>query len=131
MVLSTKIVALATCLALAVAVFELVRKKRVREEYSLLWLGVTLASAVLVVFDRITLWLITLAGGVNFSSFFFFGGVLFSVVMLLNVTVRISELKRKQNVLLQEAGLLREHIERLEAQLARASGGRALGDGRP
>jgi Uncharacterized conserved protein (DUF2304) len=117
MILSTKILALAACFALAVAVFELVRKKRIREEYSLLWLGVTATSAVLILFDGLTLRLINLAGGVNLSSLFFFGGVVFSVVMLLNLTVRISELKRKQNVLLQEAGLMREQIERLEKEI--------------
>ncbi len=120
MPLSTKILALAACFALAWTVFELVRKKRIREEYSLLWLGVTAASAVLILFDRLTLWLTTLVGGVNLSSLFFFGGVVFSVVMLLNLTVRISELKRKQNVLLQEAGLMREQIERLEREMGQA-----------
>ena len=125
MILSTKILALAACFALAVAVFELVRKKRIREEYSLLWLGVTATSAVLILFDGLTLRLINLAGGVNLSSLFFFGGVVFSVVMLLNLTVRISELKRKQNVLLQEAGLMREQIDRLERERIPTKGGSA------
>ena len=127
MILSTKLLALVACLALAVVVFELVRKKRIREEYSLLWLGVTVASAVLILFDRVTLRLITLAGGVNLASAFFFGGLVFSVVMLLNLTVRISEIKRKQNVLLQEAGLMREHIERLEREMVQIRCGSAGG----
>lgn len=120
---STKFFALIACLALAVTVFELVRKKRLREEYSLLWLGVTIASAVLILFDRMTLRLITLVGGVNPASLFFFGGLVFSVVMLLNLTVRISEIKRKQNVLLQEAGLMREQIESLEREMAQVRNG--------
>jgi hypothetical protein len=127
MILSTKLLALIACLALAVVVFELVRKKRIREEYSILWLGVTVASAVLILFDRVTLRLIKLAGGVNLASFFFFGGLVFSVVMLLNLTVRISEIKRKQNVLLQEAGLMREHIERLEREMVQIRGGSGKG----
>jgi len=116
MALSTKVVALAACLILGILVFELVRKKKIREEYSLLWMAVTAAAAVLILFDRITLKLIALAGGVNLSSLFFFAGIFFSVMMLLNLTVRISELKRKQNVLIQEVGLLVERLDRIAEQ---------------
>ena len=111
MPLSTRVAALVACLVLAVAVFELVRKKSMREEYSLLWLAVTAVFALLIVFDRATLALLTLVGGVNRSSLFFFGGVVFAVLMLLHLTVRISELKRKQNVLVQELALLRNNVE--------------------
>jgi len=113
MVLSTRIAALIALVVLAVAVFELVRKKRIREEYAVMWLGVTAAFALLLVFDRATSALIRLVGGVNLSSLFFFGGVLFSVLVLLHLTVEISELKRKQNVIIQELGLLGERLERM------------------
>ena len=113
MQLSTKIAALLACLVLAVAVIELVRKKRIREEYSLLWLALTFAFGAGIVFDRFTSNLLSLVGGVNLSSLFFFGGVLFSVLMLLHLTAVISDLRRKQNVLIQEAGLLAERLERL------------------
>lgn len=114
MVLSTKLFALFCCAILAVLVYELVRKKKIWEEYSLLWLGVTIVFAIFILFDKFTLKLIRFLGGVNMSSLFFFGGVFLSVLMLLHLTVRISELKRKQNVLIQESGLLREYVERLE-----------------
>ena len=110
---STKIAALVACLILAVAVIELVRKKRIREEYSLMWLALTFAFAIGIVFDRLASKLLALAGGVNLSSLFFFGGVFFSVLMLLHLTAVISDLRRKQNILIQEAGLLAERLERL------------------
>jgi hypothetical protein len=110
---STKIAALMACFVLAVAVIELVRKKRIREEYSLMWLALTFAFAAGIIFDRFASNLLSLAGGVNLSSLFFFGGVFFSVLMLLHLTVVISDLRRKQNVLIQEAGLLAERLERL------------------
>ncbi len=129
MALSTKIVAFVVCLILGALVFELVRKKKIREEYSLLWMGVTITAAVLILFDRITLRLIELAGGVNLSSFFFFAGVLFSVMVLLSHTVRISELKKKQNVLIQELGLLAEKLESNIPGACDAAGGtRGEGD---
>jgi len=113
MVLETKIVALALCAILAALIFELVRKRRIREEYSLLWFAVTLVFALLVVFDRVALRVIHLLGGTNISSLFFLAGVLFAVLMLIHLTVRISALTRTQNVLIQEVGLARERLERL------------------
>ena len=120
MQLSTKIAALMAFLVLAVAVIELVRKKRIREEYSLMWLALTSAFAAGIIFDRFASNLLSLAGGVNLSSLFFFGGVFFSVLMLLHLTAVISDLRRKQNVLIQEAGLLAERFERL-GQVSRSS----------
>lgn len=114
MVLSTKIAAIVTCALLVGVVLELVRKKKVREEYSLLWLGVTLVFAVLVIFDSLTLRVIHHLGGTNISSLFFFGGVLFAILMLLHMTVCVSELKRKQSVLIQELALLRQQVEVLD-----------------
>jgi hypothetical protein len=122
MALSTRVLALLACLVLAAAVLELVRKKRIREEYSLMWLAVTAAFALLIVFDRAAVALIRLAGGVNLSSLFFFGGVFFSVLVLLHLTVQVSDLRRKQNVLVQEVGLLAESVARLARQLEPSSG---------
>ncbi|MBP7865786.1 MAG: DUF2304 domain-containing protein [Acidobacteria bacterium] len=114
MPIQTKILAIACCLALALCVVELVRKKSMREEYSLLWLVSTIVLAILIFFDGFTLKLVRWLGGINPASLYFFAGVFFSILLLLHLTVRISELKRKQNVLLQEAALLRERIENLE-----------------
>jgi hypothetical protein len=111
MPLSTRIAALVACLVLAVAVFELVRKKKIREEYSLLWLAVTAVFALMVLFDRPTAALVGLLGGVNLSSLFFFGGVVFAILMLLHMTAVVSDLKRKQNVLIQELALLHHEVE--------------------
>jgi len=117
MQLATKIAALAACLVLGATVFELVRKKRIREEYSLVWFAVAIGFGGLVLLDRLTLRIINLMGGTNVSSLFFFAGTFFAVLMLVHLTVRISEIKRKQNVLIQESGLLREQLERLSRRI--------------
>ena len=128
MPVATRIAALVACVVLAVTVFELVRKKRIREEYSLLWLAVTGVFGILILFDRATLALLTLVGAVNRSSLFFFGGVFFAVLMLLHLTVQVSALKRKQNVLIQELGLLRQTQETARLECRRTAVAR---DGEP
>jgi len=114
--IATKLAALAACAVLAILVYELVRKKKIREEYSLTWLALTAVSAVAILFDRLTLSVIRLLGGVNPSSLFFFAGILFCVLTLLKLTVHLSDLKRTQNVLIQENGLLCSRVNQLEKQ---------------
>lgn len=116
---STKIAALISCAILFVLIFELVRKKKIREEYSLIWLASSVSFFFLVLFDSFTIRLIHFLGGTNISSLFFFGGLFFSVIMLLSLTVQISDMKQKQNVLIQESGLQRERLECIEKQISK------------
>ncbi len=111
-------------LGLALLVLELVRRRRLSEEYSLLWLVSTVVIAVLGFSTSLLTW-ITRALGIQFAaSTVFAAGLAFMTVMLLYVSVRLSRLSAETHALTRELALLRFDLERLEGVGARPDAGR-------
>ena len=111
----TQIITAFGALALALLVLDLVRRRRLSEEYSLLWVGATLVIAVLG-FSTPVLRFITRALGMMFeSSTVFAVGLAFAVAMLLYLSVKMSRLSREHDMLTRELALLRhEGSDRLK-----------------
>lgn len=98
---------------LATLVLDLVRRRRLAEEYSLLWVISTLIMAVLGVCPPI-LRAVTHSLGILYeSSLVFFVGVVFGVAMLLYLSVRLSRIGQEQEVAVRELALLRHELEEL------------------
>ncbi|HEY8515170.1 MAG TPA: DUF2304 domain-containing protein [Candidatus Binatia bacterium] len=121
---STRILALLLCTAFLVAVLVLVRRGRLREEYTPIWTVVAVGTMVLSIwFDAVRL-LTRLVGAWTPSSTLFFFGLVFLLTVCLNYAVRLSGLSLQVKLLAQEVALLRQ-------QLAATSGGdgeRAAGE---
>jgi hypothetical protein len=103
----TRIVASAVALLLLLFVVELVRRRRLKEEYSVLWVTTALVILVLAVWYEPLPRITKAIGGVADSSTLFFFGLVFAFLMLLHFSVRISALERQLTALVQEIGLLR------------------------
>jgi hypothetical protein len=113
---STRWLALSISLALVASVLWLVRRRRLREEYTPIWLFV---SALLVfVSFRIELLreLTRLIGAWEPSSTVFFLGEVFLVAICLNYAVRLSRANLLIKNLAQEVALLRADIARIDAR---------------
>lgn len=102
--------AIASVILLAV-VFELIRSRRLRERYALLWL---LTGTVLLV---LSLWrggLNTIAGWVGITGYppavFFAVGLLFTIVLLLHYSTVISKLGDQNTILAQRLALLEHEL---------------------
>ena len=96
---------------LALYVLDLVRRRRLSEEYSLLWVVATTAIALLG-FCTPFLKLITRALGVMYeSSTVFAAGLAFVTLMLLYLSVKMSRLAYEHHVLTRELALLRHERE--------------------
>lgn len=109
---------------MVLVVLELVRRRRLSEEDSLLWVMSSLAMAVLG-FCTPLLQGITRALGILYeSSTAFAFGVTFGIVMLLYMSIRLSRLGREHHALARELALLGHEVERL-----RSSDPGARGDG--
>lgn len=112
--------ALVVCGLLVILVLELVRRKKLGVRYSLIWLGVTVSMAVLTLWTGLLDMARRAIGAVNPSSTLFFLGILFSLVILLHFSIKISEYSRQIRLLAKELGLLREKLERGEAKRDKA-----------
>lgn len=107
-----RIIAIAGSLALLMFIVELVRRRRLKEEYSVLWVATALVLLLLAVWSGLLRDLTHAIGAVSQASTLYFFGLLFVVFLLLHFSVRVSNLERRVVVLLQEIALLGEHEAR-------------------
>jgi hypothetical protein len=101
----TRILAVAGSLALLLIILDLVRRRRLKEEYSALWIAASLVLLVLAAWYQALRWVTHLIGGVALSSTLFFFALLFVLFMLLHFSTRVSALERRLTVLVQELAL--------------------------
>jgi len=97
--------------AMVFLVIELIRRGRLKEKYSLLWL----ASSLVVLFfsiSRESLHWISLLIGIQYPpSFIFLLAFLFLIVINIHFSTVISELFEKNKTLTQEIALLKEEMK--------------------
>jgi len=98
--------AIVGCLVLLGIIVELVRRRRLKEEYSVLWVATAVVLLIMAAWTELLRWITDKIGGVTLSSTLFFFGLLFVFGMLLHFSVRVSALERRLTALVQEIGLL-------------------------
>lgn len=109
----TQIIAAAGAVLLALVVLELVRRRRLSEDYSLLWIVSTVLIAVFGFSTPLLRGLTDLLGIMYESSLVFAAGLAFGTVMLLFLSVRLSRLARHLDAATRELALLRLEVEAL------------------
>ena len=108
------ILASAASIILLLAVLELVRRRRLREKYALLWI---LTAIVLLI---LSLWRglvdsVAIALGISYGPLITIAvGALFVLVVLLHYSTVISALTDRSAVLAQQVAMLEERLRRLE-----------------
>jgi len=105
------IVSICISLTILVSVLELIRRNRLKEKYSLLWL---FSSVVLLLFSLSRDLLHSAAAliGIEYPpSLIFLLGLLFLIVINIHFSTVISSLTEKNKRLAQEIALLKEYLE--------------------
>jgi hypothetical protein len=97
--------------ALLVYILEMVRRGRLREEYSILWLAGSLVILILSVKRDWLVWL-SLAAGIAYPpTFLFLVGILFIILILVHFSIAISKLHQMNKRMAQELALLKEDLK--------------------
>ena len=111
MPLRQKLFFLAIALVLLVTIIDCVRRRRLRVEYSWVWIasGVTIVAVILQYDLLITL--TALVGAVIPTSALFFLCILYLALLSLDYSVRLSSLSWEVKELSQELALLRQRFE--------------------
>ena len=113
--ITVSIVAATSSVALLVVVFELIRSRRLRERYALLWLA---TGVVLLVLSAWRSGLNTIAGWVGVTGYppavLFAVATLFIIVVLLHYSTVLSKLTDENVLLAQRLALLEERVRRGE-----------------
>jgi hypothetical protein len=98
-------------------IIELVRRRRLRTGYSLLWLFIGLVVLVLALWTDLVEFLSQLLGVRSPGSMLFAAGILFSLLILLEHSLALSTLWHDNKCLTQEVALLEWRVGQLEASL--------------
>jgi len=114
MLLRAKVIAIFGSLGLLVIVLELVRKRRLKEEYSIFWLVMPIAILVLASWENLLNTLTSLMGISYPPSALFLIGFGFTLLAFLHLSVIVSELSTENKHLAQQVAILRWRLERLE-----------------
>jgi len=107
-----RLFALLTSIAVFLLIVELVRRRQLREEYSLLWVLTGAAMIVLVVWQRLLLIITWIIGAVSPVTTLLLFSLLFLLAITIHYSVIISRLTTRVKNLTQELALLASHLER-------------------
>jgi hypothetical protein len=113
--LRQKVFFLGIALVLFTLILELVRRRRLRVEYSWIWIASGATIVLLILRYDVLIWLTTLVGAAIPTSTLFFLCVLYLALLCLDYSVRLSTLTREMKELAQELALLR--LEAAEREL--------------
>lgn len=111
MPISQKLFSLFICLMVFVVTVALVRQRRLREEYSVLWLSTSLVMFVLVLRYDWLVRLTRLIGAALPTTTLFIGSLVFLILIAVQFSIKLSRLSDQVKNLAQENALLRAEIE--------------------
>jgi hypothetical protein len=93
---------------------ELLRRRRLREKYAALWIGVAVVVLLGALFPQLTTWLAELVGVTAPVNLVFFLGMLVLLIVCVQLSGEVSGLEHENQTLAEESALLRNRIEVLE-----------------
>jgi hypothetical protein len=107
-----RIVSLMISVCLLLFILELVRRKKLMERYSLLWLVMGATLSTIAAWPRAAQFLSRLFGVLAVSNMVFLAAMLFIVVLCIHFSVRISSLSEEMRKVAQELALLKTDAAR-------------------
>lgn len=110
MILRTHLFSLVFSLSLFAFIIELIRRRKLQERYSLLWLVVALSMMVASLSGRLLDLLAKLVGIYYPPAALFLVGLLFVVALLLHFSLVISRMSEQNKVLAQNLALLENKL---------------------
>lgn len=103
-------VAIAGAIAIVLIVFELVRRRKLREEFSWVWIATAIGIVVLALNQNLLGTISGWIGAASSVSTLFFGAIVFLLALSVQFSVRLSRLTHRQRTLAQRLALLEEEL---------------------
>ena len=117
-----KYVAVGVAVFILLVVLELVRKRKLREEYTWLWIGTSAVLMALALQPSLLSLFQTAIGAKTPIPALFSGALVFLMMVALMISVRVSRLTFRSKRLNRELSLQRQRIDELSAEGARLKG---------
>lgn len=115
-----RIIALAIAAAVVVSTIEMIRRRRLREDYAMLWLGTSIILTLLAIFPQVPFWL-NRALGINYLTMLILSCFLFLGTIVMHYATAISRDTEHIRQLAQQVALLTEQVDNLRREAPGAS----------
>ena len=112
-----QIFALIVGIAISIFIVEMVRRKKLREEYSWLWLLTSLGIIVLVIWYDLLVFITEMIGAVLPTTTLFVFGLLFLLLIALHYSIKISSLTDQVRKLAQKIAILESELDEQGAEV--------------
>lgn len=113
--------ALAGCVALVVFLTYLLRRRRLREKYVVIWLVVAVSVCVLGAFPQLVLAVTRAVGMETPSNLLFATALLVLLGVCIQLSVEMTEVEEETRTLLEEVALLRYDVQKLSDETVRTT----------
>ena len=107
-----EVMAILLSVGLMVVIFELVRRRKLKEEYSWLWMLTGVTIFILAIWHDLLLFITRFIGAALPASTILFFGVFFLILINLYFSVKLSKLSNQVKELVQKSAVLTEKVER-------------------
>jgi hypothetical protein len=91
--------------------FELLRRRRLREKYAVMWVVVALGTLVVAIFPGLLIWASQLVGVEVPANLLFFGASMFLLLVSIQHSYELGRLEERSRTLAEEVALLRLELE--------------------
>ncbi len=111
MLYSQKVFAIIASSLLLLLIIELVRRRKMREEYSFLWIITGVTILILTIWYDLLVALTHLIGAVLPTTTLFIFGMIFLVLIIIHFSIKVSDFSLKIEELAQEVAILRQKVD--------------------
>ena len=108
------IVSIITAVAALILVFELLRRRRLREKYAVIWVVIALGTLIVAAFPQLLRWVADLVGIQTPSNLLFFGSLIVLFAVSLQLSREVGLLEEQSRRLAEEVGTLTMRVDALE-----------------
>jgi hypothetical protein len=112
--LKLQLLLLLVSLLILFIVINMIRRYSLELKYSLLWLGLSLLTLIMVIFPTVLVWISEQLGIKLPSNALFLFGIIAIFLIVFSLTVALSRSSNKVKDLIQEVGILKHKLEQLE-----------------
>ncbi|MBN9101507.1 MAG: DUF2304 domain-containing protein [Pseudonocardia sp.] len=112
------IVSVIVAIAALVLVFELLRRRRLREKYAVIWVVISIGTLVVALFPPLLGWVAALVGIQTPSNLLFFTSLIILFAVSLQLSREVGLLEEQSRRLAEEVGGLKLRMDALEQEKA-------------
>lgn len=123
-----QMLAVAISVFIIVIIFQLIRRRRLKEQYSLLWFLTAAVIVLLAIWDVPLYWISGLVGIATPSNLLFLVAIFFLFMMALHFSLLVSRLTDQSKMLAQKLALLERDLLEERGKLKQKPAEGAFGD---